>query len=238
MADHVSPGVYAKITDLSTYVQTVPGTIGMIAALSTKGEDNVLKLLSSRADLISEFGEPNITDFGKDYGQGMYCAYNFLGDSGALQFMRVTHPTSTFANMRIDADRGAADASATIQISYVTDANTISDLKTGLEQVGDIYPICILRPIGRGEYYNSISVRFVAQSNPLREGVYIMDIYEKQSDETLAIVESFEVSFDPNALATDGSSLWIGNNQNKGLAVFAFNDYELKINESYPSVRS
>lgn len=29
------------------------------------------------------------------------------------------------------------------------------------------------------------------------------------------------------------SSLWIGDNQNKGLAVFAFNDYELKINSLY-----
>lgn len=29
------------------------------------------------------------------------------------------------------------------------------------------------------------------------------------------------------------SSLWIGNNQNKGLAIFAFNNYELKINSLY-----
>ena len=38
----------------------------------------------SRADFIAEWGEPNITDYGKNYGQGPYEAYNYLGESGSL----------------------------------------------------------------------------------------------------------------------------------------------------------
>ena len=34
MAIPISPGVYTKIIDLSTYVQAVPGTIGFICIIS------------------------------------------------------------------------------------------------------------------------------------------------------------------------------------------------------------
>ena len=61
MAANVSPGVFSKIIDLSQFVQAVPSTIGFISALTEKGEDNVLKFIGSRADFISEYGEP---DFG------------------------------------------------------------------------------------------------------------------------------------------------------------------------------
>ena len=43
---NISPGVYSKIIDLSTFVQVVPGTIGLACAITKKGEDNVLKSLS------------------------------------------------------------------------------------------------------------------------------------------------------------------------------------------------
>lgn len=41
MATNISPGVYTKIVDISAYVAAVPGTIGMVCALTKKGEDNV-----------------------------------------------------------------------------------------------------------------------------------------------------------------------------------------------------
>ena len=85
---HVAPGVYSKIFDLSEYIQAVPSTIGFICSLTPKGQDNKLKFIGSRSEYIGEFGEPNIMTYGKNYGQGPYCAYNFLGESGALFHIR------------------------------------------------------------------------------------------------------------------------------------------------------
>jgi len=211
MATPISPGVYSKIIDLSTYVQAVPGTIGLICSLTKKGEDNVLKFYGSRSEYIAECGEPNINEFGKHYSQGQYMAYNFLGESGSLYHCRCMPDDAAYANMQLDVDLGASDATAAISISYVpsVDASTINELKTNLATVSTTYPLGVLRPIGRGEYYNGLGVRFTEHSNPLSLGVYIMDIYEKQSDGSEVIIESFEVSFDPNAVDSSGDSIWI-----------------------------
>jgi len=209
MAINISPGVYTKIIDLSTYVQVVPSTIGFICALTKKGRDNQLLLIASRSDLISEWGEPNIQDYGKHYGQGPYCAYNFLGEAGSLYFMRCLPEDAAFANMRIDAKMAAADATASIVITYVSDMETLTDLNTNLADDDPKYPIAFLYPIGRGEYYNAIGVRFTEHSNPLLSDVYTMDIYEKQSDGDDVIIESFEVSFNPKAVDDVGESIFI-----------------------------
>lgn len=206
---NISPGVYTKIIDLSTYVQAVPSTIGLICGLSEKGRDNELVFVGSRAELISEFGEPNISTYGKNYGQGLYCAYNYLGESGSLYYMRALSDDATYSNMRIDAASG--DATSTISITYVSSLNSKAEIKTDLETpTAPNYALCTLYPIGRGEYYNGLGVRFVEHSNPLLDSVYVMDIYERQSDGEDNIIESFEVSFDPDAKDSAGDSIFIG----------------------------
>jgi hypothetical protein len=203
---NISPGVYTKIIDLSTYVQAVPSTIGMICALSEKGRDNELVFVGSRSELISEFGDPNIATYGKSYGQGPYCAYNYLGESGSLYYMRVLPDNAAYSNLRINAASG--DSTSAISVSYVDALSTKAEIKTNLG-VAPNYPVCILYPIGRGQYYNGLGVRFVEHSNPILDGVYVMDIYEKQSDGDDTIIESFEVSFDVNAKDTAGDSIFI-----------------------------
>jgi hypothetical protein len=180
-------------------------------ALTKKGKDNQFTFVGSRAEYISGWGEPNIRDYGKNYGQGPYEAYNFLGESGALYFMRCLPDNATFSNIRIDATLPAApsDATASISITYCDSLNTMSEIQTVLAQDGEVYPLCMLYPIGRGEYYNQISVRFTEYSNPMISGVYVMDIYELQSDGSEVIIESFQVSFDPNAVDSSGDSLFI-----------------------------
>jgi len=206
---NVSPGVYTKIIDLSTFAQAVPSTIGFIAALTEKGEDNVLKFIGGRSDFISEFGEPNITVYGKNYGQGPYCAYNYLGESGALYFMRVLSDNASYANISIDCLFGSLDTTAGFQISYLNNINSKEEISTNLIKTGDRYPICILYPIGRGQWYNKLSVRLTEAANPTLWDVYTLDIYEKQSDSEDVIIESFEVSFNPLARDINGDSLWI-----------------------------
>jgi len=207
---NISPGVYTKIVDLSTFVQAVPGSIGLVCALTEKGPDNVLTFLGSRASLVSQFGEPDITKYGKRYGQGPYCAYNFLGESGALYFMRCLPDDSQFSNLRIDCVMAAGDATASIQLTYVDSVNSKDEIKTSLATLGTTYPIGMLYPVGRGEYYNGIGVRFTEHTNPLLNGVYVLDVYEKQSDGDDVIIESFEVSFDPLATDNAGDSIFLG----------------------------
>lgn len=206
---NVSPGVYTKIIDLSAFVQAVPSTIGFMCGFTHKGRDNELLFLGSRAELISEFGEPNIVDFGKSYGQGPYIAYNHLGESGALFWIRLLPDDAQYANFRIDSAL-TGDTTATISITYVDSLNTQAEIKTNLESSAPTYPIAFLRPIGRGDYYNSIGVRLTEHSNPTLNGIYVLDVYEKQSDDDDVIVESFEISFDANATDSAGDSIFIG----------------------------
>jgi len=207
---NVSPGVFTKIIDLSTFVQVVPSTIGFLCGYSNKGRDNELIFVGSRADYISEWGEPNIQDFGKNYGQGPYIAYNHLGESGALYWMRLLPDDATYSNLRLDAKLAAVDATASITITYVDSLNTYDEIETNLETAGDTKPILFLYPIGRGDFYNSLGIRFTEHSNPTLSGVYVLDIYEKQSDGDDVIIESFDVSLDPFAVDNAGDSIFIG----------------------------
>jgi len=206
---NVSPGVYTKIIDLSTFVQVVPSTIGFLCGFSKKGRDNELVLVGSRADFINEWGEPNIQDFTKAYGQGPYIAYNHLGESGALYWIRLLSDDATYSNMRIDATLG--DSTAGISITYVDSLNSKTEIQTNLIAAGSAKPIMFLYPIGRGDYYNALGVRMTVHSNPTLTGVYVLDIYEKQSDGNELIIESFDVSLDPQAVDTAGDSIFIVN---------------------------
>ena len=207
---NVSPGVYTKIIDLSTFVQVVPASIGMVCGFSRKGRDNEMIFVGSRAEFVSEWGDPNINDFGKNYGQGPYVAYNFLGESGALYWMRCLPDDAAFAHIRIDTQLAAGDATASVSITYVDAAlNTEGEIQSNLETVGDDQPLAFLYPIGRGDYYNSLGIRICEAANPTLDGVYTLDIYEKQTDGDDVIIESFGISFDPNAVDSGGDSLFI-----------------------------
>ena len=207
---NVSPGVFTKIIDLSTFVQSVPSTIGFLCGFSRKGRDNQLTFVGSRADYISEWGEPKITDYTKNYGQGPYIAYNHLGESGALYWMRCLPDDATYSNMRIDTQLATVDTTASISITYVGSLNSKAEIITNLVDDDDTKPLGFLVPIGRGDYYNSLAVRFTGHSNPTLSGVYVLDIYEKQSDGDDIIIESFDVSFNPLAVDNAGDSIFIG----------------------------
>ena len=201
MAQHVSPGVFTKIIDLSQFVQAVPSTIGFMCALTEKGEDNTLKFIGGRADFIAEFGEPNIVTYGKNYGQGPYMAYNYLGESGAFYFIRCLSDDAAYSNIRLDATFGATDTTASISVTFVDSLNSETEIKTNLVSTPPVYPVCFLYPIGRGQWYNNLGVRITEVANPTLWDQYIIDIYERQSDGEDEIIESFEISFDPNVIS-------------------------------------
>lgn len=207
---NVSPGVFTKIIDLSAFVQAVPSTIGFLCGYTRKGRDNELIFVGSRSEYISEFGEPNITDFGKNYGQGPYIGYNYLGESGSLFWIRCLPDDAAYAHLRINAQMLASDTSASIFLDYNdSPINDKDELRSSLLATATVDPIGDFYPIGRGSYYNQIGVRLTVHSNPTLNGIYVLDIYEKQSDGEDVIVESFEVSFEPSARDNSGDSVWI-----------------------------
>ena len=206
---NVSPGVYTKIIDLSTFIQVVPSSVAFMCGLSKKGRDNEVVFVGSRADFISEWGEPKITDYSKSFGQGPYVAYNHLGESGALYWMRVMPDDAAYSNFRIDTGLANADATASVSITYVEGLNTVTEIKSELALAGETKPLAFLVPIGRGEYYNSLGVRLTKHTNPTIDGIYVLDVYERQSDGGDVIIESFDVSFDPSATDLAGESIFI-----------------------------
>jgi len=100
----VAPAVISKFIDLSTYVRTVPSTVGFIPIISAKGRDNELIRVNGKS-FFEEFGEPNILYGAKEYGQGMYVAESFLKGSDSLYVIRCMPPDATYANVGITTSR-------------------------------------------------------------------------------------------------------------------------------------
>ena len=92
MAQHVSPGVFVSIVDLSEYVRNVPSTIGFVPIICESGPDNEL-IATNGEDFYKVFGEPDIKYAGRTWGQGPYVAHSFLQQSDSLYVMRCL-PTS------------------------------------------------------------------------------------------------------------------------------------------------
>jgi len=97
----VSPGVYTRIIDLSEYLADIPGTIGFIPILSKKGPDNKLMIITSKEQFINLYGEPNILDYGKAFGQGPYVAWQHLGVSSQLYVLRALPQDATYSHLVI-----------------------------------------------------------------------------------------------------------------------------------------
>lgn len=205
MAINIAPGVYSQIIDLGAFVQEVPGTVGLIMGLTEKGPDNVLQLVAGRSEYIDKYGEPNMAKFTKNYGQGAYNSYNYLGESGSLYFMRCLPDDAQYSNLFLNYN----STLKTITTSYI-DANDFSDISTQLGvSTADTFPIVAFYPVGRGEYYNNYAIEVDSASNPQANDMFILNVTERQSNGDVVIVESFEVSLNPAQKDSSGESMFI-----------------------------
>lgn len=227
MAINISPGVYTKIIDLSTYVAGVPSTIGFIPIISDRGEDNRLIMTNGR-DFYQDFGEPNILYAGKDFGQGPYIASSFLSQSDSLYVLRVMPESATWANIFLTTNTtsGAVDATSDVQIFSRDGITKKSMINTAINgdtlnnTFGNRNPFVVFYGVGRGSYYNNLKIELTKHANPHPDydHICILNVYQKlytrnALDEGLlneySIVEAFEVSFDYQALDSSGESIWI-----------------------------
>ena len=71
------------------------------------------------------------------------------------------------------------------------------------------------RTVGRGDAYNTFSISIQRNANPQLFGQYVLSIYQLQPNGDNTISESFNVSFDPNAVDSSGASMFIEDVVNK-----------------------
>lgn len=230
MAQHVSPGVYTKIVDLSEYVQSVPSTIGFLPIISERGPDNQLILTNAR-DFYIDFGEPNINYGGKKWGQGMYVASSFLKNSDSLYVIRVTPDEASYSNIIFSGeleDNFGGDGTSNITVTSVANLNSEDEINaqvaTEEDSTGGTAALAIIGA-GRGAWYNNFKINISSHANVTkqREGVYILDIYQRQNSlewvedssgngdwvEAFGLSQTFEVSFHPDKLDDSGDSQFI-----------------------------
>ena len=223
---NVAPGVYTTIIDLSEYVAGTPSTIGFLPIICEQGEDN--KLISTNArDFFIDYGEPNINYAGKAYGQGPYIASSFLRESDSLYIVRCLPSDANYSNLTLYAEPGSqlgADTTSDISSASISNVNTTGEIDT---IVGTDSTACIIfYGVGRGDYYDNYQIDISKHTNPQLSDpytmgsydiVYVLDLYKRQEEDDeegqpqYEIIESYEVSFNPDRLDTAGESMFIYN---------------------------
>lgn len=207
MAVDVAPGVFTKIIDLSTYLQDIPGTLGYIPFFSRTGPDNELRFVSSLTEFAELYGRPNINDFGKSFGQGPYVAWNHITVSPSFYAMRVLPDDATFSNLFINFNN---DSTGSVTVTHENTVNSVSEIDTVLSGISDpTYPMVAIYGLGRGDAYDDFGISVSRSANVNLTGVHVVDIWRTQSDGDDEIIESFEVSFDPESTDDSGDSLFI-----------------------------
>ena len=213
MANYVSIGVFSKLTDLSQYVEAVPGTVGYIAIVSDRGPDNMV-LPTNRKDFFRVYGRPNINYAGSTFGFGPYVASRFLAQSDSLYVTRVMPTDAAFANLVVNVDTTTGNVST----SSVVGASTVTAFGTAYN--ADPSQYMIFYGEGRGEFYEKFKLEIINHTNTAKrdEGIYLFYVY-KQSETKNPSTGSldynlaygpFEISFNPDALDDSGDSMFIG----------------------------
>jgi len=181
MAQHVSPGVFTKIIDLSEYVQNVPSTIAFLPIITESGRDNELIFTNSR-DFFLDFGEPNINYAGKAFGQGPYVADSFLKQSDALYVVRCLPEDASWSNLVLTQD-DTLDVVASSMVNLSSDASL-----EALQEEADIAQIV-------NADFTTISL---AGSEYWTFNDAIADFYVWHTFETTAVAEVADLTFPDN----------------------------------------
>lgn len=195
----ISPGVYRRVIDLSTYVEAVPSTIGFICFFSEKGRDNLMEFATSEEALLKRTGNPHFTK----YGQGLYNADQFIRNSNALYYVRCMPDAATFANLFLYIASGGDITAETL-----TGIDTVGEVHTRLYDNSTVQRLVGFYGIGRGTYYNKTAISLTPSASLIGLNAYVIDIYEEDATGDMTIQESFTVSFARDA-KYNGRSIFI-----------------------------
>jgi len=234
MKEFIHPSTRAIIVDEnSTFVTSQGLTLLFSAFTSDKGEDNVLRRMTSPTEYIFNYSSPNI----EKHGQASYNNLEWLASGGMIDCLRVMPDNSGFAHATVNIQTKKSvkqvfdvngelvvlpDVTVRTVVHYTNANNTSKEaLSTELKlrEKGktidgfDNHTLLTVRPKGRGKAYNNMG--FILQLNPTYDTTYSFrcyDYYTVQINESgsLETLEGpFLVSLDPEAISNGNESLHI-----------------------------
>lgn len=235
----IHPSVTSTIRSEDVSYQSNTGQLkAFMAFTSDKGEDNVVRTISSPDEFIFKFGKPNL----KKHGQTAYNAMNFLNAGGSIEALRVMPENAGFAHAFLniltrtetkkvrDVDGELVSARNVVlkpAVAY-TEINNASDQllayelrKERSEYTVDGFKnhlIFAIRPTGRGESYNDLGFRITLNTSfdDLNFRVYNFEVIRFDEYNTANIIEGpFYVSLYPDALSNSNESMFIQDVINK-----------------------
>ena len=227
--EYLVPHVKTYINDNSTFTETTanPSEDGvrlLCVFASTKGEDGVIKPITSLSDYIEEYGNPNYNL----YGQPCYMPYAALSSGNAKCYcMRVMPETASIANIVISAhtkievgesgnDEFKVKFIAT-PVENLIDKDSLylnmKDLEVLAPSVNDegynVYPLFAVSSKGRGAYGNGYRVRVVSDSLMNADNDFMNYVFEvlDSTTGTLLRKEQHRGGFNPHAIVNNRSLL-------------------------------
>ena len=232
--EYIHPHTHAKIIDESITFVTSQGTTLLFKVLvSDKGEDNVIRRMTSPSEYLFNYGTPDI----KRHGQPGYDVLEWLMSGGSVDVLRVLPTNAGYAHATINIQTKATtkqvydiedalvevpDVSLRTTVFYTGVNNTSKEaLKTELLNRAKLdtidgyenHCLCTFKPKGRGKGYNNLG--FYIRLNTGLENTYPFRLYDFEAveiteDGSIQSVESpFIVSFDPDAVSNNNESMFI-----------------------------
>lgn len=223
--EYLTPHVKTYINDNSVFsntvsTQTEDGIRLLCVFASAKGEDGVIKAVTSVADYIEEYGTPNYNL----YGQPCYMPYAALSSGNAKCYcMRVMPKTATYSNIIISAYTQAVGETFIVKfvatpVTNVTDKASMLHHMENLAKyppettdVGgwNVYPLFAVTSKGRGQYGNGYRIRVVSDPIMNRDNNFMNYIFEvlDSSSGTVVIKEHHRGGFNYNAIENNTSLL-------------------------------
>jgi len=233
---YLVPHVMTVINDNSTFtettaVQSEDGVRLLCVFASSKGEDGVVKAITSAADYIEEYGTPNFNL----YGQPCFMPYAALSSGNAKCYcMRVMPDDAAYANIIVSAYAKVDANTNSLTVKFV--ANPVGSIphmpadtdplidkaamylklqsvaKLGAETTDDgfnVYPLFAVNSKGRGAYGNGYRIRLVSDALLNADNEYMNYIFEVLDSTTGTIVkkEQHRGGFNPDAVVDNVSLL-------------------------------
>lgn len=165
------PGVYLKETDISEVSTSVGTSTGAFVGRAKQGPVNRRVLITNDQEFVQTFGKPD-----PNYGYAGYGILEFMKESNAAYFVRVTSGSEGYAHVAFTTSGSAAwktiYANSTTNLLATNgyqDGNKINDILdiNSYSFSGELFTIA---SIGPGTYGNNLAVSIVTSANDVSAG--------------------------------------------------------------------
>ena len=239
--EFLHPHISSTIIDNSGVVvpteatTTTTGTIMFAPFFSERGRDNQIIDWTDATAFLAEYGTPNM----KKYGQDQYNAVRWLLSGGMVRGMRLLPTDAAYANSFVTVEIDFTNANKTDDADtgnvvvktvneHFDELSSEEDVEAKLteevttDEEGSPLDAKVVRkrlfaviPTGRGEYGKAY--KFTLKLNTLYKDTYDFPLYNfeifkvNEKGVEYSVEGPFIVALKPDAIAIDGSSLFIQN---------------------------